>query len=439
MVKKIILFFIIFLFLFIFANFALAACPPGLVEVQVDGIKCVRPLEIIYPEIAGEQLTETIVVSEGLPAYVKYIFHLAVGVIGFVIFGVLIYNGIRYLTSAGNPEKMADARNGILCAFLGGLLLLCSFLIFKTINPQLAILTLPKIKPPEQVVVPGVYICDYKVDKGELENALDGYINKSGEEQIEATKKLREIMWKPETRNGCPRVNASGNFQNFTVTKDGNTIFIVPSIFIDKDTKKRTPKYEYGIILHEKENFDGRCDYYPKEDGNNEIYHQIEDFSAKDLNFNARSVTLFQKPSEEPAGDGVTLYSCFNYNREVDKSGQCDGIVAINKSFQPGAGDIIKISETELGVSSANTLKDNTRSISFRPKGSYLALLYDNPDPNQVKRCTCLYHNYPNLYDVLPKTGDCATGPFAWFWNLFTIGKCKPLLGSMIVIKGGRL
>jgi hypothetical protein len=421
MAKKIILILIIFVFLFIFANFG----------------KSARPFELKYPRIAGDELT----VREGLPGYVKYIFHLAVGIIGFVIFGVLIYNGIRYLVSAGNPEQMADARTGILYAFFGGMLLLCSFLIFETINPQLKILKLPPIKPVEQVIIPGVYICNYQVSNvGDLRDALTNYIEKSGKEQIEAAKKLRAIIWNPKEKKGCQRINTSDNLQNFKggVSKN-NTIFIVPTILIDKDTKARIPKYEYGIVLHQKENFDGKCDYYPKEDSKNSIYHQIEDFSAKDLNFNARSVTLFQKPSEEPSGDGVTLYSCFNYNRDVDENGQCDGIVAINKSFQPDGGDIIKIPENELVVSSTNTLKDNSRSISFSPKASYLALLYDNPDPNNVKKCTCLSHNHPNLYDVLRKTGDCATGRFAWFWNIFTIGKCRTLVGSMIVIEGSKL
>jgi hypothetical protein len=427
MAKKTTLILIIFLFLFIFAKFGLAQCPPGL--EMIDG-KCVRSFEIKYPRIAGYELT----VKEGLPGYVKYIFTAAIGLIGFVIFGVLIYNGLRYLVSAGNPEQMADARTGILYAFLGGVVLLCSFLIFETINPQLKILKLPSIELLEQVVIPGVYICNYQVDKNALREALSKYIEKSGKEQIEGAKELREII-----KKGCPRINASGNLQNFKVSKD-NTIFFVPTIFIDPKTRARTPIYEYGIILHQKENFGGKCDYYPKED-NNKIYHQIDGFSAKDLNFHAYSVTLFQKPSVEPAGDGVTLYSCFNYNRDVDESGQCDGIVAIEKSFRPDPdNDIIKISKDKLEVST-NTLENNTRSISFSPRGSYLALLYDDPDPNKVKKCTCLYHNHPNLYDLLPKTGHCRKGWFGGFLDFFTgnWGDCKPLLGSMIVIKGSKL
>jgi hypothetical protein len=432
MAKKTILILTIFVFLFIFANSG----------------KCVRPFEVTYPRIAGEELT----VSEGLPGYVKYIFHLAVGIIGFVIFGVLIYNGIRYLVSAGNPQQMADARTGILYAFLGGILLFCSFLIFETINPQLKILKLPPIRPVEQVVIPGVYICTYQIEEKTIGDALEKYIKESGKEQIEAAKKLREIIsWDSKTKQGCQRINASDNLRNFKggVTEN-NTIFFVPSISIDPNTKERTPKYEYGIILHEKENFGGRC-FIPKSTSTVPsaitplIYDQIEHYSPKkdindkemkDLKFKARSVTLFQKPSEEPAGDGVTLYSCLNYNRDVDETGQCDGIVAIEKSFQPGPNDIIKISEAELGISSANTLKDNTRSISFSPKGSYLALLYKSG--NFDGRCKLLDKNHPNLYDVLPKTGDCATGFFA-FWNVFTIGKCRTLLGSMIVIEGSRL
>ncbi|MDI6602714.1 MAG: hypothetical protein QME57_01160, partial [Patescibacteria group bacterium] len=312
----------------------MAECPSNTKEI--DG-RCVRALEITYPEIGGKPVPTTI--ESGLPEYINYIFTLAVSLIGFVIFGVLIYNGIKYLTSAGNLEQMIDAKSGIFHAFLGGLLLLSSVLIFNTINPQLKIMTLPEIEPLEQVVVPGVYICNYKVEKEEdIKQALETYITKSGQERNKAVEKLKEIMWNPKTEKGCPMVKFSGNFQNFQVTENGNTIFFVPSISEDPYTKVRTIKYEYGIVLHEKEDFRGQCDYFPKEDDNNLIYqtkedsfyHPLENFSAKDLQFTAYSVTLFQKPSVEPAGDGVTLYRYFNYNRDEPEATTTD-----QKNFKP--------------------------------------------------------------------------------------------------------
>ena len=418
MKKKIVFFLIIFLFLFALADFSLAQCPPGLVEVEG---KCVRALEITYPKIAGEALTEQRIIKEGLPGYVKYIFTLAVGLIGFVIFGVLIYNGIKYLTSTGDPTKMSDARAGIFYAFLGGLLLVSSVLIFNTINPQLAIMELPEVPVLETVVMPGVYICNYEVEN--IADIMKDYIDpqKRGEEQREAAKKLRAIMnVDNQNEKVCLKVNASANFLNFKVTEDYETIFIVPFISITPEGEKLPPEYKFGVILHQKENFKGKAKYYPEEDDDNLIYHQIDGYSAKGLGFTAYSVTLFQKPAIEPVGDGVTLYSGFNYNREEPEA------KAI--AFSPGYDDIMKLKAGDLGE-----LKDNSRSISFSPPGSYLALLYKEDEFKD--KCIRLYKKNPNLLDVLPTTGECKTGLWAYL-DIFHWGDCKPVLGSMIVIKG---
>ena len=480
--KKFALFLVIMiiLFLFVLADFALAKkcttdndCQKLTPEQEAKGLRtiqcvptktgekeCVRALEIKYPTFGKEKLTTEVIVEQGLPAYVKYIFSFAVGLIGLIIFGALVYNGILYLTSAGSVEKMADAKNGITAAFLGGLLLLSSVLIFNTINPQLRIMELPKVEPLEQVVMPGVYICKHNVDQMTGKNfdigkTLTDYINATGAAQIEAAKKLREIIRDAE----CPIVNFSGNLQNFQVAKDGdkNTIFIVPSIkeIIDPETgviKGREAEFQYGLVLHEKENFGGGCNFYPKPEGGNStstIYHQIDGYSAQNLLFTARSVTLFQKSFSEPDGEeiGVTLYKGFNYNRD-------EPATTTEKNFPVKAGrDAEGVLTHKLG-----DLKDNSRSISFSPAGSYFALLFEGgveeqkagifwriffgvgPKTEEVSggtyggRCRLLYKNNPNLLDVLPTSGNCSIwsyfNPFNWLKD------CNPVLGSMIVIKG---
>ena len=474
--KKFALFLVIMiiLFLFVLADFALAKkcttdndCQKLTPEQEAKGLRtiqcvptktgekeCVRALEIKYPTFGKEKLTTEVIVEQGLPAYVKYIFSFAVGLIGLIIFGALVYNGILYLTSAGSDEKMKDAKNGITAAFLGGLLLLSSVLIFNTINPQLRIMELPKVEPLEQVVMPGVYICKHNVDQMTGKNfdigkTLTDYINATGAAQIEAAKKLREIIRDAE----CPIVNFSGNLQNFQVAKDGdkNTIFIVPSIkeIIDPETgviKGREAEFQYGIVLHEKENFGGQCAYYPRKA---KIYDQIEGYSAQGLGFTAHSVTLFQKPLPEPDGKGVTLYKYFNYNRDEPQATTRD-----ERSFTVGANDdISKITTlrlSEIRVVRAGgeewekiDLNENTRSISFSPEGSYFALLFEGGVDKESKkvaegdftgRCKLLHKNNPNLLDVLPTSGKCSAwsffNPLNWFKD------CKPLLRSMIVIKG---
>lgn len=60
-----------------------------------------------------------------------------------IVFLVLIYAGFRYYTSFGNPAAHKDAKDWISSAFLGLAILLGSYLILTTINPQLVFLKLP--------------------------------------------------------------------------------------------------------------------------------------------------------------------------------------------------------------------------------------------------------------------------------------------------------
>jgi len=117
-------------------------------------------LEINYPKVPGavspqEFLQSASTTPEQIPAlYVKYIFNLILWASGFAVLGVLIWAGIRYLTSAGKPEVILAAREQITSAFLGILILLSSFIILKAVNPQLVILETPEPEPIEIVERP---------------------------------------------------------------------------------------------------------------------------------------------------------------------------------------------------------------------------------------------------------------------------------------------
>lgn len=50
---------------------------------------------------------------------IKYIFNLGVSLAGVLAFGVIVYSGIRLLTSAGNPAVMSESKKRIRDAFLG--------------------------------------------------------------------------------------------------------------------------------------------------------------------------------------------------------------------------------------------------------------------------------------------------------------------------------
>ncbi len=107
-----------------------------------------RELEIEYEEIGGLK-PET--VDFPITSYVKYIFNYMIIGIGVTALWYLLEGGVRFLTSAGKQEKLKAARDQILAAFLGIIILLSAYIILNTINPQLLFFKMPGIEliPPE--------------------------------------------------------------------------------------------------------------------------------------------------------------------------------------------------------------------------------------------------------------------------------------------------
>lgn len=126
-----------------------------------------KELEIHYPEVSGAETPTT--TKTFLPAYIEYIFTWAIIIAGLLAFFALVYGGILYLTSAGNPSKMSDAREQIIAGFLGLIILLSSFLILNTIDPQLVILEKPKLEQ----AIGGIYAYVGLGCADEIENYYD--------------------------------------------------------------------------------------------------------------------------------------------------------------------------------------------------------------------------------------------------------------------------
>ena len=78
-------------------------------------------------------------------AFVADFYQYALVIGGILAFGVIVYGGIRYMTSAGNPSGQGDAKEWIQAAIMGILLLAGAYFILKVINPNLVNLTLPDL------------------------------------------------------------------------------------------------------------------------------------------------------------------------------------------------------------------------------------------------------------------------------------------------------
>lgn len=81
----------------------------------------------------------------GPGAFVANFYEFALMIGGVLAFGVIVYGGIRYMASAGNPSGQGDAKEWIQAALLGLVLLVGAYFILNVINPQLLNLTLPKL------------------------------------------------------------------------------------------------------------------------------------------------------------------------------------------------------------------------------------------------------------------------------------------------------
>lgn len=141
-------------------------------------------LEINYPSMGdGGSLNS----SSSLPAYIEYIYEAGI----YLGFGIVIISfawaGLLWALSPISPSLKAEAKDRFTGSISGLLLLLCSYLIITTINPNLKVLSFNKI--PEQNVQSvelerpgGIYLNDGKfpytasiADLGNLKNRIKNF------------------------------------------------------------------------------------------------------------------------------------------------------------------------------------------------------------------------------------------------------------------------
>jgi len=98
-------------------------------------------LNLNYPSFGGFDLNT----NQNLDQIVAWFYYFIVGISGFAAFIMLVWGGFQYLTSAGNPTQISDAKDRMQKALLGLLLILASWLILQVINPDLTILKTPSL------------------------------------------------------------------------------------------------------------------------------------------------------------------------------------------------------------------------------------------------------------------------------------------------------
>lgn len=180
-----------------------------------------------------------------VPQYFSYIYWLIITIAGLIAFGVMIWAGFAYVTSAGNPARISEAKNRILQGLFGLLILLGSYIIFNTINPQLTRLSFerPPAKPiivlSELEKLQGVlFFCKKSCSKDDL-NCIQDYCKQlSGEQPIPAG--YTEIL---SLRGENPPFNYALLFEQ---NPKGKQKFSACGVFTDQQSKS-TPSQKIGL------------------------------------------------------------------------------------------------------------------------------------------------------------------------------------------------
>ena|SRR3989344_3386106 len=82
-----------------------------------------------------------------LPSYIKYLFIFGLGLVTVTALGAMMFGGMQYILAAGNAAKTEEAKAWIQQALFGLGLILVSYLLLNTINPDLVNLRNPNLTP----------------------------------------------------------------------------------------------------------------------------------------------------------------------------------------------------------------------------------------------------------------------------------------------------
>src|SRR5947207_2309437 len=94
---------------------------------DIGGYKLIVPLPGVPGATSPTNLAE----------FVLYIYRWLMGFVALAAAVMLVYSGIEYFFAAGNPGRANKAKDQIMRALLGFMVVLGSYLILNTINPSL--------------------------------------------------------------------------------------------------------------------------------------------------------------------------------------------------------------------------------------------------------------------------------------------------------------
>lgn len=368
--KKIFLIFLLISLLVLFwwsFNFSLAQWKP----------------ELKYPEI-GQWRPQVIEETDILPKYIKYIFTLVVVIVGLVALSALIYGGFRYLTSAGSPAALTDAKERIIAGLLGLIIIFSSYLILTTINPQLVILGIGKPEPGKFTWRGGFVYFYLRNVKEPLKFSYNDPELPFPPGQVEKIKVENPQDWDEEKKEMVPR-----------------------------------RKYALGAILHTEKKYKGGCRLFMVP------FHKLDE-TWDNLDKNTKFGSLL---TLGPAGMGLAPeVSSLNLFYRVPEKKSYGYVEFCPKVNLEGDCRIYTAGEEPF------TLPDHLRGSALNPDGgvwsmeitgNYLVVLFDKVAPLSNKTPTkCQVFRGPAKYDNLEKADINKCGLFEIFGRYYWHFSC---------------
>lgn len=402
MLKKIVL-------IFLFSGFLISLT--GFVFAQ-------KPLEIIYPGVPGADTPTT--TKTPLVEYIIYIFSLAIRIAGLIAFVSLIYGGFRYLTSAGSPGAMNDANSRIKASFLGLIVLLASYLILTTINPQLVKLKGEPIQNTQGVAlwtgaggtgdrwatqqsIPDLagFVATYLEFKTSSEN-LDvivypetsyrgGGTKVDGSSPLGFTPRSIELVWEPPGVYLYKEPGCQGEYRVYRENSaDLHSDGFGDSVRSLKIKNGEDENIRMAAFLHEHRYMGGKCVGYIQGGCSNDLGW---------MNNMASSITVFQRETSGP-GSKTTLYDRTNHSgNELSFDGE--------------------LTDTESLV--GHSFNDKTESLKI--EGNLLVALFEHDDA--TGKCSIFTESDLDLSD--DPIGQCSGICGLWIgpWCAYQIyGPC---------------
>ncbi len=292
-----------------------------------------------------------------LPQYISTIFKLVMGIAGTIAVLALVIGSVRYMTSAGNAEAKSDAKKRILGAIFGIILLLSSYLILRTINPQLIELELTPLSE-----VPGLYL----ITKGERKPCpmlmADTTKLASGTTVLydcldpKKNPTLLAFFYPEKNHKGEPNVKeiSCGDSQSL----DGQSFEIrtkLPGVYLYSDSGCSPGKYRSNTYMSSQEDLGGfnknvRCVEIIN-DPDNDVYYDVVLHEEKDNKGKCLDTIIHSKGEEDSPEftepEITPIYSSATIVRwNPDWGSAGDGVIFLSEAF--GKGGKKEVTDAEM-------------------------------------------------------------------------------------------